>query len=169
MALPCCRRCPRLIRIEDLPGGRWVSPSCKKWFKQGWNRRAVVAVLNRRGYAPVTICRACGHQIGCDDCDDDDGGTPVLKRLMCHQWETSPCQRCARLAKPWIAWPWLVPVWNAWPKKPKRCFGCARRGFEFSLYGSAGGAEGTYQSIARGEADVIVGTQLVARGIIFQS
>jgi primosomal protein N' (replication factor Y) len=25
--------------------------------------------LNRRGYAPVTLCRACGHQMGCPQCD----------------------------------------------------------------------------------------------------
>jgi primosomal protein N' (replication factor Y) (superfamily II helicase) len=48
--------------------------------------------LNRRGYAPVTLCRACGHQIGCDHCDARMVEHRFLKRLMCHQCgETRPC------------------------------------------------------------------------------
>jgi primosomal protein N' (replication factor Y) (superfamily II helicase) len=41
--------------------------------------------LNRRGYAPVTLCRACGHQIGCDHCDARMVEHRFLKRLVCHQ------------------------------------------------------------------------------------
>ena len=41
--------------------------------------------LNRRGYAPVTLCRACGHQVGCDHCDARMVEHRFLKRLVCHQ------------------------------------------------------------------------------------
>ena len=41
--------------------------------------------LNRRGYAPITLCRACGHQVGCDDCDARMVEHRFLKRLVCHQ------------------------------------------------------------------------------------
>ncbi len=41
--------------------------------------------LNRRGYAPVTICRACGAQVGCDHCDARMVEHRFLKRLVCHQ------------------------------------------------------------------------------------
>ena len=41
--------------------------------------------LNRRGYAPLTICRACGHQVGCDDCDARMVEHRFRKRLVCHQ------------------------------------------------------------------------------------
>jgi primosomal protein N' (replication factor Y) (superfamily II helicase) len=55
--------------------------------------------LNRRGYAPVTVCRACGHQIGCDHCDARMVEHRFLKRLVCHQCgETKPmpeaCPAC---------------------------------------------------------------------------
>ena len=41
--------------------------------------------LNRRGYAPLTICRACGHQVGCDHCDARMVEHRFRKRLVCHQ------------------------------------------------------------------------------------
>ena len=41
--------------------------------------------LNRRGYAPVTLCRACGHQVGCDHCDARMVEHRFQKRLVCHQ------------------------------------------------------------------------------------
>ena len=52
--------------------------------------------LNRRGYAPVTICRACGHQIGCEHCDARMVEHRFQKRLVCHQCgETKPMpERC---------------------------------------------------------------------------
>ena len=58
------------MRAEELASGRWVSPTLQAEV----NKRLELGeqsliFLNRRGYAPITLCRACGHQIGCDHCD----------------------------------------------------------------------------------------------------
>jgi primosomal protein N' (replication factor Y) len=155
------------MRIEDLPGGRWVSPTLQKMVENRLERgEQSLLFLNRRGYAPVTICRACGHQIGCDDCDATMVEHRFLKRLMCHQCgETKPmptvCPSCEAVDK-------LAPVGpgvERMAEEAQALFPDARVAVLSSdLYGSARALKEHIQSIARGEADVIVGTQLVAKG-----
>jgi primosomal protein N' (replication factor Y) len=155
------------MRIEDLPGGRWVSPSLQKMVQSRLERgEQSLLFLNRRGYAPVTICRACGHQIGCDDCDATMVEHRFLKRLMCHQCgETKPmptvcpsCEAVDRLAP-------VGPGVERMAEEAQALFPDARIAVLSSdLYGSARALKEHIQSIARGEADVIVGTQLVAKG-----
>ena len=155
------------MRVEDLPGSRWVSPTLQGKVQQRLERgEQSLLFLNRRGYAPVTICRACGHQIGCDDCDATMVEHRFLKRLMCHQCgETKPmptvCPSCEaedRLAP-------VGPGVERMAEEAQALFPDARVAVLSSdLYGSARALKEHIESIARGEADVIVGTQLVAKG-----
>jgi primosomal protein N' (replication factor Y) len=155
------------MRVEDLPGSRWVSPSLQKKVEARLERgEQSLLFLNRRGYAPVTICRACGHQIGCDDCDATMVEHRFLKRLMCHQCgETKPmptvcpsCEVANRLAP-------VGPGVERMAEEARALFPDARVAVLSSdLYGSARALTEHIESIARGEADVIVGTQLVAKG-----
>jgi primosomal protein N' (replication factor Y) len=155
------------MRLEELPGGKWVSPS----LKQAVDRRIAqgeqaLLFLNRRGYAPVTICRACGHQIGCDDCDATMVEHRFLKRLMCHQCgETRPmpaaCPSCGaedRLAP-------VGPGVERLEEEARALWPEARTAVLSSdLYGSARALKEAIEGIAAGEADIIIGTQLVAKG-----
>jgi primosomal protein N' (replication factor Y) len=155
------------MRIEDLPGGRWVSPTLQKMVESRLEKgEQSLLFLNRRGYAPVTICRACGHQISCDDCDATMVEHRFLKRLMCHQCgETKPmltvCPSCDAVDK-------LAPVGPGVERMAEEAqvlFPDAQVAVLSSdLYNSARALKEHIQSIARGEADVIVGTQLVAKG-----
>jgi primosomal protein N' (replication factor Y) len=155
------------MRIEDLPGSRWISPTLQKMVESRMKKgEQSLLFLNRRGYAPVTICRACGHQIGCDDCDATMVEHRFLKRLMCHQCgETKPmpsvCPSCEAVDK-------LAPVGPGVERmadEAQALFPDARVAtLSSDLYGSARALKEHIESIARGEADVIVGTQLVAKG-----
>ncbi|MBT5295157.1 MAG: primosomal protein N' [Octadecabacter sp.] len=155
------------MRIEDLPGSRWISPTLQKMVESRLKKgEQSLLFLNRRGYAPVTICRACGHQIGCDDCDATMVEHRFLKRLMCHQCgETKPmpsvCPSCEAVDK-------LAPVGpgvERMAEEAQAMFPDARVAtLSSDLYGSARALKEHIESIARGEADVIVGTQLVAKG-----
>jgi primosomal protein N' (replication factor Y) len=155
------------MRIEDLPGSRWISPTLQKMVESRLKKgEQSLLFLNRRGYAPVTICRACGHQIGCDDCDATMVEHRFLKRLMCHQCgETKPmpsaCPSCEAVDK-------LAPVGpgvERMAEEAQALFPDARVAtLSSDLYGSARALKEHIESIARGEADVIVGTQLVAKG-----
>ncbi|NBR34520.1 MAG: primosomal protein N' [Rhodobacteraceae bacterium] len=89
------------MRGEKLPSGRWVSDHLVQLINQRIARgEQAMLFINRRGYAPITLCRACGQQIGCDACDARMVEHRFLNRLMCHQCgETKPvptqCPHCA--------------------------------------------------------------------------
>jgi primosomal protein N' (replication factor Y) len=155
------------LRVEDMPSGTWISPSL---------RRAVAArlaageqallFLNRRGYAPVTVCRACGHQVGCDDCDSRMVEHRFLRRLVCHQCgatkpmpEACPACGCEGRMAP------VGPGVERLAEEAAAAFPDARLAVLSSdLFGTARELKERIAAIAAGEADVIIGTQLVAKG-----
>ena len=155
------------MRSEDLPGSRWISPTLQHAVMQRLERNEQsLLFLNRRGYAPVTICRACGHQIGCDHCDARMVEHRFLKRLVCHQCgETKPmpaaCPSCEaedRLAP-------VGPGVERLAEETTALFADARIAVLSSdLFGSARAMKAQIEAIAAGAADIVIGTQLVAKG-----
>jgi primosomal protein N' (replication factor Y) len=155
------------MRGEDLPGGRWISPTLRAAITARIERgEQALLFLNRRGYAPVTLCRACGHQIGCHQCDARMVEHRFLKRLMCHQCgATSPiphvCPSCGAEGK-------LAPVGPGVERMAEEAtalFPEARIAVLSSdLFGSARALKERIAEIADGGADIIIGTQMVAKG-----
>ncbi|MDG1867818.1 MAG: primosomal protein N' [Yoonia sp.] len=155
------------MRAEELHGGKWVSPTLKAAITGRLEKgEQSLIFLNRRGYAPITLCRACGHQIGCDDCDARMVEHRFLKRLMCHQCgETKPmptvCPHCEvedRLSA-------VGPGVERMGEEVTALFPEARTVILSSdLYGSARAMKAHIEEIADGGADIIIGTQLVAKG-----
>ena len=155
------------MRLETLPSNRWISPTLEAAVNARMTAgEQALLFLNRRGYAPVTICRACGHQIGCDQCDARMVEHRFLKRLMCHQCgETKPmpdaCPGCGaedRLAA-------VGPGVERLSEEAAALFPEARIAtLSSDLFGSARALKDQIVAIAEGAADIIIGTQLVAKG-----
>ncbi|SFR58517.1 primosomal protein N' [Litoreibacter janthinus] len=155
------------MRREDLPGSRWVSPTLQNEIaKRIELGEQSLVFLNRRGYAPMTLCRACGHQIVCEHCDARMVEHRFLKRLMCHQCgETKPmptaCPSCEaedRLAP-------IGPGVERMGEELAELFPDARVVVLSSdLYGTSRELKAHIEAIAEGGADIIIGTQLVAKG-----
>ena len=155
------------MRAEDLPSGSWISPSLQMAVKR---RLAAgeqsLLFLNRRGYAPVTLCRACGEQVGCEHCDARMVEHRFQKRLMCHQCgETKPvprvCPSCKVEGKMAVVGPGVERV----AEEAAMLFPDAKQAILSSdLFGSARALKSQIEEIAAGETDIIIGTQLVAKG-----
>ncbi len=155
------------MRNEQLEAVRWISPSLRAAVQARLDRgEQALLFLNRRGYAPVTLCRACGEQIGCQHCDARMVEHRFLKRLMCHQCgETTPiptqCPSCKAEGK-------LAPVGpgvERMGEEVSATFPDARVSVLSSdLFGSARALKAEIETIAAGGADIIIGTQLVAKG-----
>lgn len=155
------------MRDEALPANRWIGTELAAGVSARMARgEQALLFLNRRGYAPVTICRACGYQIGCDHCDARMVEHRFLKRLVCHQCgETKPmpvicpnCQAEGRLAP-------VGPGVERLAEEVAERFPDARVAVLSSdLFGSARALKAKITEIASGAADIIIGTQLVAKG-----
>jgi primosomal protein N' (replication factor Y) len=155
------------MRAEDLLPSTWISPTLKYAMKARLEQgEQSLLFLNRRGFAPVTICRACGAQVACDHCDSRMVEHRFLKRLMCHQCgETKPvpevCPSCQVEGK-------MAPVGPGIERLGEEAaalFPEARIAVLSSdLFGSARALKQRIEEIAAGEADIILGTQLVAKG-----
>ena len=155
------------MRAEDLPGNRWVSPSLQAEVRARLERgEQSLLFLNRRGYAPVTICRACGEQVGCDHCDARMVEHRFQNRLMCHQCgETKPmpetCPSCEVAGKMSAVGPGVERL----AEEVEALFPEARMAVLSSdLFGSARALKAKIVEIAGGETDIVIGTQLVAKG-----
>ena len=155
------------LRTEPMAPSTWISPTLRRAV-EGRLAKGEQSLLfvNRRGYAPVTVCRACGHQIGCDQCDARMVEHRFRRRLMCHQCgESKPmpeaCPACEAEGK-------LAPVGPGVERLAEETvavFPEARvKVLSSDLYASARHLKAEIEAIAAGEADIVIGTQLVAKG-----
>ena len=155
------------MRAEKLPGDRWISPTLAAKVDAVVARgEQALLFLNRRGFAPVTLCRACGHQVGCDQCDARMVEHRFQKRLVCHQCgATKPvpvaCPSCGvegRMAA-------VGPGVERLAEEVAARFPEARVAVLSSdLFGSARALKEKIAEISAGGADIIIGTQIVAKG-----
>ncbi|GGE00370.1 replication restart DNA helicase PriA [Gemmobacter megaterium] len=155
------------LRAAGLPSNRWIAPALQQAItaRLALGEQSLV-FLNRRGFAPVTICRACGQQIGCDQCDARMVEHRFQQRLICHQCGASKpiptaCPSCGvegRLAA-------LGPGVERMAEEASALWPDARvKVLSSDLYSSARALKEDIAAIAEGGADIIVGTQIVAKG-----
>ncbi len=72
--------------IKEPPErGRWLAPRLVKAMQETLERREQsLLFLNRRGYAPLTLCRTCGHRFQCPNCTAWMVEHRLTRRLACH-------------------------------------------------------------------------------------
>lgn len=165
------------MRTESLPRNRWLSNQVSQAISERLERgEQALLFLNRRGYAPITLCGHCGYQIGCLQCDARmvQHRTRYEKvHLLCHQCgaeralpntcpmcaassDRSPSQKALRAVGPGI---------ERLAEEIATQFPCARLSVLSSdLFASADMLHAEINHIANQERDIIIGTQLVAKG-----
>ena len=77
----------RILNLIDHPPERnhWIAPPLVEALKERLERgEQSLLFLNRRGYAPLTLCRACGHRFQCDTCSAWLVEHRLSRRLACH-------------------------------------------------------------------------------------
>jgi len=73
------------MRRTPPPRGKWLSPALTEALSETLAAgEQAMLFLNRRGYAPLTLCRACGHRIECPRCTAWLVEHRLAGRLACH-------------------------------------------------------------------------------------
>jgi primosomal protein N' (replication factor Y) len=155
------------LRREGPPRGRFISPRLAGEMKTAIERREqALLFLNRRGYAPLTLCRACGHRFACTICDAWLVDHRFRQRLVCHHCGFSmprphQCPHCA--AEESLAA--VGPGVERLQEEAAALFPDARTMVLSSdLITSIETMRSELNDIAEGRVDIIIGTQLVAKG-----
>jgi primosomal protein N' (replication factor Y) len=162
----------RLIDLKsDRPkAGAWLSPTLAAALAEtvAAGEQALL-FLNRRGYAPLTLCRACGHRLRCPHCTAWLVEHRLLARLQCHHCgHGGPlpvhCPRCGAEGSLAACGPGVERIFEeAAALLPQARMAIATSD---TLTGP-GAAAALVERIERHELDVIVGTQVVAKGYHF--
>lgn len=73
------------LRQFKLPAQNFISPPLAEALRQTIeNKQQAMLFLNRRGYAPLTLCRACGHRLQCPNCSSWMIEHKQSGKLHCH-------------------------------------------------------------------------------------
>jgi primosomal protein N' (replication factor Y) len=156
---------------EDPPDkGQWIAPTLAREVFATLDRgEQALLFLNRRGYAPLTLCRACGHQYQCPECTAWLVEHRFRGVLMCHhcghtQKTPKACAECGADESLVAVGPGIERV----AEEAAARFPGARMVILSSDMGSAKQIRDRFDEIGRGEYDLIIGTQLVAKGHHFE-
>src|SRR5690606_15062254 len=91
------------LRKEGPPRGRWLAPRLAAAVTETIGRgEQALLFLNRRGYAPLTICRSCGHRFECPNCSAWLVEHRFRGTLQCHHCDFSmrrpdACPECGEV------------------------------------------------------------------------
>ncbi|MGH6907746.1 MAG: replication restart helicase PriA, partial [Aestuariivirga sp.] len=73
------------MKTAKLDSGSWLSqPLVETLAETLAAGDQALLFLNRRGYAPLTLCRACGHRMECPNCAASLVEHRFRKQLLCH-------------------------------------------------------------------------------------
>ncbi len=155
------------LRLHPPERGRFLAPPLIEAVNATLARgEQAMLFLNRRGYAPLTLCRACGHRLQCPNCTAWLVEHRAQRRLACHHCghtlPTPPaCPSCGAEHSLVAIGPGVERV----QEEAAALFPEARRLVmaSDSIPGPAAAAEAARKIEAR-EVDLVIGTQIVAKG-----
>jgi primosomal protein N' (replication factor Y) len=130
------------------------------------NEQSII-LLNRRGMSTIVICRNCTRSVDCPHCDIPLVYHQDLQRLLCHRcgFGMRPIQKCPTCDGP-------LDYFGAGTQRIEaevaRLFPGARvMRVDRDSIRKLGGYDAAIRRIQRGDVDVVVGTQIVAKGLDF--
>jgi len=158
------------LRRDPPPRGRWLAPALAEALKETLAAgEQAMLFLNRRGYAPLTLCRGCGFRLQCPHCTAWLVEHRRAGRLVCHHcgFALTPPDRCPECQAE-DSFAACGPGVERIAEEAAALFPEARLAVMASdtVSGPAAAAE-FVRRVAEREIDLLVGTQIVAKGYHF--
>lgn len=134
------------------------------------NKEQMILFLNRRGFSPFVSCRKCGYVFKCDHCDISLTYHSRGDFLSCHycgskQRMTRICPKCgSKYVK------YFGVGTERIEQEIRQCFPHARTlRMDFDTTRKKNSYEDIYNSFKNRESDILIGTQMVAKGLDFEN
>ena len=155
------------MRSEGPPRGRFIAPRLAEAVKNALeSKEQALLFLNRRGYAPLTLCRACGFRLQCPNCDAWLVDHRFKRRLVCHHcgFSMPPPAECPQCHATESFAP-IGPGVERLEHEAAELFPGARiLVLSSDLVESMERLRQELDDVAEGRFDIVIGTQLVAKG-----
>ena len=155
------------LRREGPPRGRFIAPRLAEAVQLTLERGAqALLFLNRRGYAPLTLCRACGFRLQCPNCDAWLVDHRFRKRLVCHHcgFSMPPPAECLNCHAT-DSFAAVGPGVERLEQEAAELFPQARiLVLSSDLVESMERLRAELDDVAQGRFELVIGTQLVAKG-----
>ncbi|HEX8553883.1 MAG TPA: primosomal protein N', partial [Sphingomonas sp.] len=150
--------------------GRWLAPKLTAALADRLEKQEQsLLFLNRRGYAPLTLCRTCGHRFQCPNCTAWMVEHRLTRRLACHHCgHIEPVPRACPECKEEDSLVACGPGVERIADEVAALFPEAKVAVVTSdtIWSPAKAAEFVGRMEA-GDIDIVVGTQLVTKGYHF--
>jgi primosomal protein N' (replication factor Y) (superfamily II helicase) len=178
LSLTCrvLERAMPLVRLVDLrhepkAGGPFsaISPTLEKAMRNALDKRGqVMLLLNRRGFSTHVHCPSCGYVAECKHCDLALTYHRGRNSLLCHYcgFEEAPYQKCPTCALPSIRYQGLgteklqAEILEKFPSK-------VVQRMDSDTMQRPGSHRRVLDAFRQGGIDVLVGTQMIAKGLDF--
>ncbi|MEO1046857.1 MAG: primosomal protein N' [Pseudomonadota bacterium] len=158
------------LTIEKPGAGRWLAQPLVLGIEERLERgEQSLLFLNRRGYAPLTLCRNCGHRFKCPNCSAWLVEHRLSSRLACHHCGfegpvPDECPECGEKDALVACGPGVERIAD----EVAELFPEARVAIATSdTLNSPDKAAEFLEKVQAKAVDVIVGTQLVTKGFHF--
>ena len=155
------------LRRHPPPRQRWISPPLQDAVRDCLNAgEQALLFLNRRGYAPLTLCGGCGFRLNCPDCAAWLVDHRQQDRLLCHHCghailRPQLCPSCQAEGRFTPCGPGVERV----AEEAALLFPKARLAVMASdLLTGPGAAAALVARMAAHDIDLLIGTQIVAKG-----
>ncbi len=155
------------LRLERPPPGRFIAPTLAGAVQSALERgEQALFFLNRRGYAPLTLCRAGGFRFSCPNCDAWLVDHRFRKQLVCHHCgfampHPAACPKC-QAVNSFVA---IGPGVERLEEEVRGLFPQARLlVLSSDLVATMDQLRAELDDVAAGRFDIVIGTQLVAKG-----
>ncbi len=155
------------LKLDPPEKGRWMSPALVAATAEALSRgEQTLLYMNRRGYAPLTLCRACGHRMQSPDTQSWLVEHKYSGRLVCHLtgFSMPKPKQCPHCLAP-ESFVSIGPGVERIAEEVKEIFPEARTEIFSSDTAPTGEAvRALVARMAAGEIDILIGTQIVAKG-----
>ncbi|CAN1723407.1 Primosomal protein N' [Hyphomicrobium sp. 1Nfss2.1] len=155
------------LRVTPPEKGKWLAPPLvEAMIRTLEDKQQTLLFLNRRGYAPLTLCRACGHRIECPQCTATLVEHRFRGRLHCHHCGFSialpeKCPKCGEAGSLVACGPGVERV----AEEVAERFPDAKVALLSSdLIPGLTEMREIIRNIEAGGIDIVIGTQIVAKG-----
>ncbi len=132
------------------------------------NGRQTILFLNRRGYSTFVSCRKCGYVMECESCNVNYTYHLSGNKLICHYCGKTLAnpKNCPRCGSQYIKY--FGTGTQKIEEETKKIFPEARiLRMDLDTTSGKNAHENILKKFARGDADILIGTQMIAKGLDF--